>query len=259
MLLALRLFALALVTCLGSSLAPQDIRPDVLELEGGRILRGRLEGATLDTLSFLTAKGMREIPRAQARRLTFSHDVDDGTEARTRQGQARNAAGGQKQPAAPGKPQRELTIPAGTPISVEMNTNVSSNDPPGGPISGTVIGNVRAGGKVAIPAGSRVFGRVVSTGDGVRVQLTEVNVWGQSYKIRTTTQNGVTRTRMNNRAAGAAVGALVGSAIDGSDGAWRGAGVGANVGNAMAGPGEQFIEPGTRIEFRLNQPLRVKP
>lgn len=261
MLQAQHLSMLVLVTCLVSAAPPQEIKPDVLELENGRILRGRLEKATLDTLHFLTTKGMREVPRAKARQLTFSHDVDHGTDAGARQGQrqAQNAAGKQKQPTAAKQQPVALKVPAGTPISVRMDTNVSSNDPPGGPISGTVVGNVRAGGKVAIPAGSSVYGRVVSTGDGVRVQLTEVNVWGRSYKLRTTTQNGVTRTRMNNRAAGAAVGALVGSAVDGSDGAWRGVGIGSRVAGAMGGPGEQVIEPGTQIEFRLNQPLTVKP
>lgn len=245
--------------------SPQDKKPDVLELDNGRLLKGEFMGAGENKLKFRTAKGVQEVPRESCVRLHFGRADDLGSpegkgnpraqaEAERRRQQQQGQGGQQQQ----GK---MLTIPAGTPISVTMDMQVLGSDPPGGFVNGMVASNVKAGGRDAIPRGSRVFGRVLETGDRIRMEFTEINIWGESYSIHTTTQAGETRSRGNAGAAGAASGALIGQRVDGSsgwnNGAWVGAFIGRAVGNNMQSY-DVVVEAGSIVEFRLNRPLRVK-
>ena len=65
-------------------------------------------------------------------------------------------------PAGPGAGDSAATemVPALLPVTVQLQTPISANDPVGKPIEGRTSGNVLRKGKVAIPDGSRVHGRI---------------------------------------------------------------------------------------------------
>ena len=156
--------SIALLFC--SFATPQDKKPDVLELDNGRLLKGEFVGAGENKLKFRTAKGVQEVPRDQCVRLHFGRADDLGSpegkgnpraqaEAERRRQQQQGKQGKQQQ----GK---MITVPAGTPISMRMEMQVLGSDPPGGFVNGNVASNVKSGGRIAIPLGSRVFGRILA-------------------------------------------------------------------------------------------------
>jgi len=173
---------------------------------------------------------------------------------------------------APAAPTR--TIPSGTPISVSVETGISSeNANVGDSWTGTVRQSVVVDGRTLIPAGSTVTGTV----SGVRaahkgeramldLALSRVDVDGHTYHVHGGTEAieaGSTRARnLGAVAAGAGAGALIGKAVGGSGkGALIGGliGAGAATGAVAASKGYQVVlKPGTTIDFTTSGPVAVR-
>ena len=84
------------------------------------------------------------------------------------------------------------TVPAGTTLIVQTLDAVSSTDAPGTRFAAQLANNVAVNGKVILPAGTKISGkietsrRMVSSPQRLTVNLTEVQMGGRAVPIRTT-------------------------------------------------------------------------
>lgn len=84
------------------------------------------------------------------------------------------------------------TVPAGTILVVQTLNTVSSTDAPGTRFAVKLANDVAVNGKVILPAGTKLSGKVetsrrtVSSSQRLTVNLTEVQVGGRSVHIKTT-------------------------------------------------------------------------
>ena len=160
--------------------------------------------------------------------------------------------------------EKQVTIPAGTPLLVKLDNAVSSSDKPGTKFSGVLQGDLSANGIAAVKTGSAVFGQVMDAKKARRVRgkaevtfaLTQVNISGQLVPITTEPIEDIAASSTRKTAKGAAAGAAVGAIADGGDGAAKGAAIGA--GAAALKKGESAGSgAGSLIEFKLAAPLIV--
>jgi Predicted periplasmic or secreted lipoprotein len=164
---------------------------------------------------------------------------------------------------------QSVVVPAGTLVSVRINQAMDSrNTQPGMAFDGVVMGDVLAGGSVAIPRGATVQGHVVDThpgGDlrgrgGLALELTEVYLEGHPYPLTTEpwTHQGYDKTGQTvGSAIGlGAVGATIGAIAGGGPGALLGAGIGGAAGITMSAAsrqGEATMPSEAIVTFRLSQ------
>lgn len=84
------------------------------------------------------------------------------------------------------------TVPAGTTLVVQTLDAVSSTDPPETRFAAQLANNVAVNGKVVLPAGTKLSGRIetskrlVSSSQRLTVDLTDVQAGGRAVPIKTT-------------------------------------------------------------------------
>lgn len=224
-------------------------RADVLELKNGKTLNGKFVGGTAGTIRFETAEGVQVIETAQALALTF-----------TAGGTAAAAPTATK----PAPAAASVTIPAGTVLLVRMVDPVSSKDPQGKRFTTTLETDLAVNGVVVAKAGTKVYGRIQSAQQARRytgqskldLQLTEVAVGPNLVPILTSGYAEAGSKSVGKTARGAAAGAAVGAIADGGEGAGKGAAIGAVASGLKKGEAVS-INPGTVLEFKLQQPVAV--
>ncbi len=177
-------------------------------------------------------------------------------------------------PATPQKEYEDLVVPADSVIGLQLQTPVSTErSRVEDPVEARVTREVKAGDRVAIPAGSRLLGSVtlVQRGGKMRDQArlgirfnALVLADGTRTPINTETVYREGRPPGNASAAkigGAAVGgAILGAIIGGRKGAAIGGAVGAGGGTAavMAGdPSEVVLPAGTSMTIRVQAPITI--
>ncbi len=177
--------------------------------------------------------------------------------------------------AAVGVPQyREVTIPAGTTLRLELTSAVASD-------SSKVEDAVRAelrqpitvDGREVLPAGTDVAGRVTAVDRSGRVKgrarvafrFDSVSVGGDEYEINTAAvarQAEATKGKDATKiAVGAGAGAAIGALLGGGDGAAKGAAIGGagGTGVVLATRGKEVrLGPGADINTRLTSPLVLR-
>ena len=179
-------------------------------------------------------------------------------------------------PAAPARPQyREVTVPAGTALPLELTTALSSATATVEmPVTARLRQAVVIDGQTAIPAGSTLNGEVfeveragrVRGRSHIAVRFTEVQMpGGVRENMRTNPVNfqgeatkGEDATKVG---VGAGVGAAIGGLLGGGDGAAKGAAIGgaAGAGTVLATRGREIeLASGTDIEATLASPLEVQ-
>ena len=165
-----------------------------------------------------------------------------------------------------------MTLPAGTPVTVRVDTEISSATAGVGQrFQAHLDQDLMVGGRLVAPAGARIYGRVAEakagTGTGGKpslgLELTDITIGGRVVAIKTDVQRFSAEGTKPGRkiVGGAALGAGIGAIIDGGEGAAWGAGIGAVAGTAKAAssPGNQVaVSAGTALEFRLATPLTVE-
>jgi hypothetical protein len=166
--------------------------------------------------------------------------------------------------------QKMITVPAGTTILIRMLDTVdSSKNPPGSRFTATLETNLVVNGKVIVPKGNTVYGRLAeskqagrATGSSeLQLELTEIVVRGTAYPLLTSDYQ-VKGSSSGKRSAkrllgGAGLGAIIGG-IAGNAG--MGAAIGATAGavGAVAQKGKSVNVPSeTLLEFRLQQPASL--
>ena len=173
-------------------------------------------------------------------------------------------------------PPAPVTIAEGTMLAVSLIDPLSSESNKTGETFRASLATPLVGddGRVAVPAGSEVEGRIVdakpsthfSGSSNLTLELSRVTVGGKSYDIATNQwqKQGAGRGKRTAETigAGAGVGALIGGLIGGGKGAAIGAGAGGAAGTGVQGVthGEAIKLPSeTRLDFRLASPVTLTP
>lgn len=173
--------------------------------------------------------------------------------------------------AAPTVRAASLTIPAGTTISVRMTDSLdSSKNRNGETFRASLDAPVMMDGKVAVPKGAEVIGRITEVEPSghfrgrpvILVELTALNFQGKSISILTSTyqQEGTSRSRQTAKIAGGATiaGAVIGTVAGGP---WLGTALGGAAGMAVQrvrGPSQIRIPAESLLLFTLQSPLPVE-
>lgn len=151
---------------------------------------------------------------------------------------------------------KTVTVPAGTPLMVTLETNLSSSDKEGKKFSATLETDLKVGEVVVAPAGTKVDGvvdkaqqRRVAGRSNIALKLTDINIGGSLQTIVSDSYKEAGDRNVRKAARGAAAGAAVG-AIAGDAG--KGAAVGATVGAARKGE-KVGLSQGDILEFQLSQ------
>jgi len=171
-------------------------------------------------------------------------------------------------------PYREITIPAGTALSLEMGSTVSSRTSRvEQPVSATLRRPLIVRGVTVVPAGAAIGGYVsqaqrsgrVKGRARVGVRFTTVRIGDTRYTIHTA---GITRLAPATKkkdamkiGIGAGAGALVGALTGGKKGAAIGSGIGGAGGTALVlstRGKEVSLGRGAIVTTRLSEPLTVR-
>jgi outer membrane lipoprotein SlyB len=171
---------------------------------------------------------------------------------------------------------REVTVPSGTLLPVELSTGVASaTSRVEDPVRATLRRAITIGGVQALPAGTLMLGNVTAVERAARVKgrariafrFTSIDPPGDAERlsIRTQTVSRLAPATKKQDAAkiggGAVGGAIIGGIIGGGDGAAKGAAVGgaAGTGVVLSTRGKDVrLPPGTNLAVRLSAPLTVR-
>lgn len=252
----------------------------------GRLVEVKPEYVIVESNGVKTRFARQDIRSVQATRLAAPAERETGAQpspptAETTALAAQHATPGpspsEERATAPAAPAyREVTIPAGTVLSVTLNSTVASDSSHvEDPVRGTVRSPVRVDGVAAIPAGTPIAGSVVSARQSARVKgrasiafrFNRLDMPGDGGRVDISTAT-VTRvapaTKKQDAAkigAGAAGGAIIGGIIGGGDGAAKGAAIGGGAGTAvvMSTRGKEVrLGAGTAVPVKLTAPVTVR-
>ena len=169
---------------------------------------------------------------------------------------------------------REITIPAGTALSLQLGSTVSSaSSRIEEPVSATLLRPVIVNGRTVVPAGAAVTGYVSQAQRSGRVKgraligvrFTRIRVGDMRYTIQTA--NIARRAPATKKAdatkigIGAGAGALVGALTGGKKGAAIGSGLGAagGTGFVLSTRGKEVsLGRGAVVTTRLTSPVTVR-
>jgi hypothetical protein len=251
-----------------------------VEKKDGVVVVGRLVEVKPEHVTVDTSTGRREIARSDI--STFRADESAVSTPAQPAGTALAAersespAAKPASAAAPAPEYREVTLPAGTILPVELTSAVASDTSRvEDAVRGTLRRAVTVGGVQALPAGTAVTGVVTAAERSARVKgrarvafrFTAIDPPGdaQRMSMRTDTVSRMAEATKKQDAykigGGAAGGAIVGGILGGGDGAAKGAAIGgaAGTGVVLATRGKEIrLGPGTPVSVRLAAPLTVR-
>ena len=169
---------------------------------------------------------------------------------------------------------KEVTLPAGTVLTVRLGSTVGSKTSnTGDRFNATIATPVESDGKVVLPKGAEVQGKVAQAvpqgrfkgGASLSLALESVTVGGDAYDIKTNSVSRYQKGKGKRTAAmiggGAGGGALIGGLAGGGKGALIGAVLGGGVGTAGAaytGEKEIVLPAESMLSFKLTAPLTIK-
>ena len=181
----------------------------------------------------------------------------------------------EKAKAAVGLPQyREVTIPSGTPLRLELQSAIGSDT---SSIEDTVRASLRSpvsiNGREVVPAGADVVGHVTGVERSGRVKgrahiayrFDQIQVGGDRVDMTTAPishQAEATKAKDATKiGVGAGIGAAIGGLLGGGDGAAKGAAIGGagGTGVVLATRGKEVrLGPGADVNTRLTAPLTLR-
>ena len=169
---------------------------------------------------------------------------------------------------------KEMTLPAGTVITVRLGNAVGSKiSNSGDHFPASVARPLELDGKVVVPRGEEASGKVLEAlpqgrfkgGAILRLALSSITVSGETYDVKTISVSQYLKGKGKRTAVmiggGAGGGALIGGLAGGGKGALIGAALGAGAGTAGAaytGNKEIILPAESTLSFKLSEPLTVK-
>ena len=169
---------------------------------------------------------------------------------------------------------KEVTLPAGTVITVRLASTLGSKTSnTGDHFNATIATPVELGGKVVLPKGTEVLGKVAEAvpqgrfkGAAVlRLVLETVALDKDSYDVQTSSVSRSLKGKGKRTATliggGAGGGALIGGLAGGGKGALIGAALGAGAGtagSAYTGEKEIVLPAESALSFTLTEPVTIK-
>ena len=169
---------------------------------------------------------------------------------------------------------REVTIPAGTTLRLDLASSIASDT---SKVEDAVSAKVREAvvidGKTVVPAGASLAGVVTDVADSGRVKgrariayrFHSLTVGDEKYDITTAPTSHVAPATKGEDAKkigiGAGAGAALGAVLGGGSGAAKGAAIGggAGTGVVLATKGKEVrLAPGTNVTTKLTAPLTVR-
>ena len=280
----------------GSALEVGEGSDVTVQKKDGVMVAGRLVEVKSDQVVVDTRAGERTpVPRAEIATIRAEvksaearPDAASQAGGNARGGDERKS-GGSRRPAEPAASSnrparvydrtpeyREVTLPAGTVLPVELQTAVGSDTSRiEDAVRATLRRAVTVAGVQALPAGTSVLGQVTAVERSARVKgrariamrFTRVDPPGESERL-TIQSAPIAReaeaTRKQDAAkigGGAAGGAILGGMLGGGDGAVKGAAIGgaAGTGVVLSTRGKEVrLGPGADLAVRLTAPLTVR-
>ena len=169
---------------------------------------------------------------------------------------------------------KELTLPAGTVITVRLGNAVGSKvSNSGDSFHASVATPIELEGKVVVPSGAEAAGKVLQAvpqgsfkgGAVLKLALNSVTIDGDSYDVQTAAVSRYLKGKGKRTAVmiggGAGGGALLGGLMGGGKGALIGAAAGAGAGTAgaaLTGNKEIMLPAESTLSFKLSEALTVK-
>ncbi len=171
---------------------------------------------------------------------------------------------------------REVTIPSGTMLAVELQSSVASDtSSPEDQVRGTLRRAVTVDGIQVLPAGTPLVGHVTSANRSAKVKgrasvafrFNRIDLPGDGGRVAissSTISRTAEATKKQDAAkigGGAAGGAIIGGILGGGDGAAKGAAIGgaAGTGVVLSTRGKEVrLGPGLPLSVRLTAPLTVR-
>ena len=240
-----------------------------VESRDGTTVSGTLAEVEADEVVVQTPDGeSTRIPRGEIRSLRAVTPDPPPAEQSERAGPAVDSP--------PVPEYREVEIPAGTALSIELASAVgSATSQVEDQVRGTLRRGISIDGVEAVPAGASVVGTVTQAEFSARVKgrarvafrFSRLDVPGDAepLSIRTAPIAREAQATKKEDAAkiggGAAAGAVIGAIVGGGDGAAKGAAIGggAGTGVVLATRGKEVMIPaGTNVSTKLLEPVVVR-
>lgn len=169
---------------------------------------------------------------------------------------------------------REVTIPAGTTLRLDLSSSIASDTSKvEDPVSAKVREAVVIDGKTVVPMGASLAGVVTDVADSGRVKgrariayrFNSLTMADEQYDIATAPTSHVAAATKKEDAKkigiGAGAGAALGAILGGGSGAAKGAAIGggAGTGVVLATKGKEVrLGPGANVTTKLTAPLTVR-
>lgn len=177
-------------------------------------------------------------------------------------------------PVAPAPPPVwQVSIPAGTPVHIQMIDSVdSATNHTGDLFHASLSSPIVVDGEAIVPSGTDVYVKLINSNSAGRLtgrseltlQLARLDFLGKSYALASDDYQDVGKSRGKRTAVGAGVGAAVGAVLGGIFGGGKGAAIGAGAGGgagtagaAATGDTQVRIPSETKLDFNLQQPVDV--
>jgi hypothetical protein len=177
-------------------------------------------------------------------------------------------------PAAPPAPVvRQVSIPSGTPVHIQMIDSVdSATNHMGDLFRASLTFPIVVNGESIVPTGTDVYVKLTNSSSAGRLtgrseltlQLARLDFQGKSYTLSSNDYQQTGQSRGKRTAVGAGVGAAVGAVLGGIFGGGRGAAIGAGAGGgagtagaASTGNTQVRIPSETKLDFTLQQPVDI--
>lgn len=177
-------------------------------------------------------------------------------------------------PATPPPPAvRQVSIPAGTPVHIQMIDSVdSATNHTGDLFHASLAFPIVVNGEAIVPTGADVYVKLTNSSSAGRMagrseltlQLARLDFQGKSYTLASDDYQDVGKSRGKRTAETVGIGAGIGAVLGGIFGGGKGAAIGAGVGGAggaaaeAATKGQQVhIAAETKLDFNLQQPVDI--
>jgi len=168
---------------------------------------------------------------------------------------------------------RQVSIPGGTPVQIQMIDSVdSATNHAGDMFHASLASPIVVNGETIVPSGTDVYVKLVNSSSAghmtgrseLTLQLARLDFQGASYSLSSDDYHDVGKSRTTRTAETVGAGAAIGAVIGGILGHGKGAAIGAGVGGAGGAATEEatkspqvHIASESKLTFTLQQPVAV--